>query len=198
MKFLLSLMIGFMLSIAPQPAAAGSFVLLTTGTQDTTIYDQLPTFDYGHIGNLGTRWSTGAGLKQCLVKFDLSSIPSNATITAAYLYLTPVQGSGTPTIPLKVYQAWFGWSESSTWSTINPAADTGDLSQANAKGSYASGKWHVRNITRNWIENGHTNNGFLVSYTGSSGSYPHWQFASTETTAPGINKPQLEVRYTTP
>src|SRR4029079_202365 len=96
------------------------------GTMDTYIdqYDTaVPQTVWGNVNRLEVRWFTGAATEHMvtLLRFDLSSIPTTATVTSAQLtlYITPPNNSTAGDV-LAMEKVTSNWNDSWTWSMVEP------------------------------------------------------------------------------
>lgn len=85
--------------------------LNVSATQDNTIYSELP----GNSNGAGPNFTTGStsstlNVRRALIRFDLSSIPSGATITAATLTLNMNKTASGPA-DVSLYQVSAAWGE---------------------------------------------------------------------------------------
>jgi hypothetical protein len=93
------------------------------GTEDTYIDEHAPTTSFGNDGYLEIRWFTGAATEHMvsLLKFDLSSIPSTATVTSAKLslYITRTNNASAGDV-LVMDKVTSPWTEAQTWQMGEP------------------------------------------------------------------------------
>jgi len=125
--------LGVVLAIAGLCAALPSAAIVVTlhPVKDNTIYQDNGTFSNG-AGSwfIAGRNNDGTGyIRRALIQFDLSAIPSNATINAVTLTMVNDRGkSGTQTVSL--YRATAAWGEGTSNSNADPgkgvAATTND------------------------------------------------------------------------
>jgi hypothetical protein len=115
-----------------QPGAEGN---------DTYLNSAAPTTNFGNITNLftaGTCSVQGTSLYNTLIKFDLSSIPTNANILSAYLYL--YHYVGIPRGTVNIYRIKRNWVETeATWnvySTGNSWGSSGGTAATDISSSY--------------------------------------------------------------
>lgn len=161
---------------------------------DAVIFSGEPNTNYGHTTNLEIAYSSSGASKVSFVKFDLSNLPSDATINTAkfWIYLTFCEGTMNPN-ELKVGQVTTDWTESTlTWST-GPNFIAGPARTA----SCDSGSWwefDVESIARNWHA-GNDNFGFAI-YSASSPSFSR-HFYSREYGGTTY-QPQLVINFTSP
>jgi RHS repeat-associated protein len=108
------------------PVGSGTFSAQPDGTGgvDTMLYGFAPTSNYGTFTNLyvGEYNSAANAVGRALLKFDLTTIPGNATVTSATLSLWQVGHYSSTDRSLKVYRLNQAWGEAtSTWNTHNGA-----------------------------------------------------------------------------
>ncbi len=153
------------------------------------------------VGNAESFFGGAQYAQRPLVKFDLSSIPSNARISQAWLVMYRRNSSGTLPSPFaNVYRVAprANWSQSGvTWNNrpdwTDPAAQF--LNQgANAQYTYYT--WDVTEIVINWVTNASTypNYGLYIKPVQNNTTY-YVDFNSKEF---GDRSPQLNVSYTIP
>lgn len=175
-----------------------------TGTTDTYIDQFMPTDSFGNVDRLEVRsYDDGTGLSEknnTLIRFDLSSIPTGATVTSAKLtvYNTRATSNGaSDTIAIeKVLTAWTG---SNTWAMGVPTtAPTGIASPSLAGYNVAPAPPEVWIVTgmqalvQDWVTNPSNNKGLMMSCTNNL----NFRMASSEY-ATAQYRPELEVVYTT-
>jgi hypothetical protein len=85
------------------------------GTLDTYIFSTAPTTDNGAAVSMVADWDGTLGAhtadRECLLKFDISSIPTTKTVVGAYLELyINTEGQG-----FYLYNMLVTWAESATW-----------------------------------------------------------------------------------
>jgi len=178
-----------------------------SGTMDTYI-DKFVNDFFGGVERIEIRdWDGGATEKMnILIKFDVSSIPSNATVTSAKLtlYNTRARGqNGDVPVLEKVTSAW---NNQSTWNMgvpsvvasgvtcppvgnppyVDEPADPPDASQAYVITGMEA-------LVQGWMASAQTNYGVMMSVA----SNLNFQFASSEYSTVAV-RPELSVTYTTP
>lgn len=193
-KYLVCVSLGVLLCLSsmaiPTRAMSASVVLYPSA--DTFISSENQSTNYGtnETLQLGYNTSDGTDLRHILLKFDLSDIPSNATITDARvrLYNTNCLGTITPN-EVTMRKKWNSWSESemtyaSGFSNVLITTRTGACS------TYWG--FIVTDTVQAWVE-GEENNGFILM--GISSTPYTRSFYSKEH---GTNIPELDVAYTLP
>lgn len=149
-----------------QPAGAaetlGTTVQINVG-KDTFIASNQPNTNFGGLSNLDAGWYASFGAVRPLLKFGLDSIPSNARINGAQLFMyldfsLPNNDSG---MQLNYARATQSWSEgSATWN--NAAGIGGSQSVLGTVGSNPG--WASFDLTSQvqaWV-NGQSNNGLMI------------------------------------
>jgi hypothetical protein len=187
-----------------------------TAGQDTYMYLGNATKNYG----TGLYVATGKGssatyVYRTLIKFDLSSIPSNATVSSATLslyYYFGTDGGGSNTT--KVYRQLKDWTESgSHWNNYKT-----DTAWTEAGGFHADDceqteigtvtisdityEWKNISLTaskvQEWIDGTLTNNGMLLKATDETATNNHKYFRTSDYTDDTSLRPKFEVVYTVP
>lgn len=154
-----------------------------TATATTRIEDVNPTTNYNANAYIQVgEWNGGSAKDRALVKFDLSSIPSDATITSATLRLyDEAQNYSSNTRTMSVYRVlrawvanqatWNVYSTGNSWGTAGCSNTTTDRENS-AIGSVSAPATEVLGytditLTASAIQGmitggGFTNNGFLI------------------------------------
>jgi alpha-tubulin suppressor-like RCC1 family protein len=192
---------------------------------DSGIFQELATQNGGKNLGLPVGMTNGGGERRSLLKFDLSSIPSNATVTGVTLTLTATKVHNTT--PVAVYLLSKDWAEGAA---VGPKSGVGGKGLAAATTDHVVTWSHAKYNTNPWATPGGDATGpstasFNVAATGAvarsdSGlladvrgwvttpsSNFGWLLKSSTTAAQtavlfssreGTNPPQLSVTYTTP
>ena len=140
--------------------------------------------------------SQGASSRRTLLKFDLTSIPTGASVSSAILKLCPVidVGASEAGSVHEIYRATSAWSEATvTWNTQPPiAAQVTDLiTLIQGPNCYA---FSVGADVQSWLS-GASNDGWLVKDSNEGGTPAEVRYASREAVDP-LMRPQLVVTYT--
>lgn len=157
---------------------------------DSFVNDGYAGSNYGSADSLIT--SATPVIRSSFLKFDLSPLPSGATVdnTTLHLYLYNTEQAVDTTLICRRVTA--DWSESGiTWNN-QPGEDT--TSQANSTVSTALNwkEWNVTDIVRNWHSGSWSNYGLKILSSGGAKSH---SFRSREYTS---NKPILTINYHLP
>jgi uncharacterized repeat protein (TIGR01451 family) len=183
----------------------------TTNTFDTYINNNSKGLNYGGATNLIVS-GDGAHERRTLVRFDLSAIPTNATVTSANLLLTKIGGTALAARNISVHRLTNDWTENTlngangaaNWnqrkSAVSWAKAGGDfLSAGESTNSVGTGNgpytWDVTRAITNAIatRNATTTNGFLLRYNIAKLPNDSVIFGSSENAAG--NGPALAVVY---
>jgi hypothetical protein len=166
-------------------------------SDDTFIQADNPGTNFGGENSIEVRPDNGAD-RRGLVRFDLSSIPSNAVITSANLYLyAQDKKQGTIT---NIYRVTSNWSENSaTWNTpwTTPG---GDFNSSIAHYSFISDlnnclvTLDILDLVQAWVSGTYPNYGVMLYATG-----PNHTFKYTSKEDGTVQEhPRLQVIYTLP
>jgi uncharacterized protein (DUF2345 family) len=146
--------------------------------------DGSTTRNYGSSNSLSVGL-VGTGQRQSLIRFDLSAIPSSATITSATLTLSVLLDPGAP---VRIHRATVPWSEATvTWASFEEAfAPTVEATLPGTSTPSAS----LTALVQAWVSGSFANDGILLErdLTGFT------VFASSEYTQ--SQRPELAVCYT--
>lgn len=149
-----------------------------------------------------------------LIKFDLSTIPSNATVSSATLSLYYCYGTDGVSNTIKVYRQKRAWTENGAcWSyytgTTAWAEEGGfgsdDCEQTEIGSvtiSDVTYEWKNISLTaskvQEWISGTLTNNGLLLKATDETTNNSYKSFNSSDYTDDTSLRPKFEVVYTVP
>ncbi len=161
-------------SLSALTAASNSSTTLTA-TADATTYSDARTTNRGSNTRL---YVDGSPQRRILLRFDLSSVPSNANVTSARLRLYTLDSSSNAG---SVYRVSGSWSESSvTWSNAPSAG-----SRVANIGKVSAGSWATVDVT-SAIGSSNTLDLYVIS-TNTNGA----DFGSSESSS----RPQLIVEW---
>ena len=163
-KILFVLIVALFLFISLTSAFAFELVLQPDGDngKDAFIHTVHPDMNFGDLV-----WLTinNAGTDHGLIEFDVSTVPSNATINSATLELLEDGNCSFNTNSIEVHTNEGPWSESSvTW---NSAPTYGPLLVTNTgEGAGSVCEWLVFDVTaivQDWVDGTGTNYGFRIT-----------------------------------
>jgi len=165
-------------------------------TADSSIDSSHPTTNYGGSTSIAAGYYPPPTEQKLrfLVKFDLSLIPSNATINSAVLSLYQWWGTGTPSLNWLV-----AGQTSSSWTEYGVNWDNRPGYYTNVRSTIAAcegcwGSFDVKPIVSEWVSGAKANHGFMI-VASESGNYWYRYFNSREAES---NKPYLLINYTLP
>lgn len=148
--------------------------------------------------------------RRSVLKFDLSSIPSNATVSSAILSLWLYQDNANNTSTVGVYRlkrawveaqvTWNIWKTSNNWSTAGgfhaddcEQTTIGTLNLGNAEAA-GEKQWSLNAAkVQEWISGAFANNGILMKTASESDDL--YLYRSSEY-ATGGQRPKLVIEYT--
>jgi len=170
------------------------------GTLDTYVWDTNPTTAYGTETTFISDTAVGVESDQRygIVKFDISTIPSGATVVGARLDLfVSTEGQG-----WNLYKMTADWNESSTYNTVTAGVISTTIAGTveHAYGTYmntlvVSTRHNPLLATvQGWVTSSATNFGWFPKATDiAGGDGQQWSARNNATTA---NRPKLTIRYT--
>lgn len=212
-KLFSAIFIGILLIGIALPSVFGFAVIETVTLNpifDTIISERNPTINYCTYGDIWIGKSTSDGKEaRGIIRFDLSGIPSGATITKAdlTLYFHKMEaGTGAATVgsywivngaPDCATATWQKRSATSNWSSAGGdySSAVGPMSTTSASWDSHDGDKHVLNVkyfVERYVSGSFSGNyGFMLKATSSNDKV---QFYSVES-APAGKKPVLVVTY---
>jgi len=186
--------------------------VILTASEDVEIWNGTngTTHNYGSCDKI---YINGSPIQRDLLKFNLSGIPSNATVSSAIFKMVKTGGSTTGT-DFNVHRITNSWTEGSgscsgaagvanfnqresgtNWITaggdFNATAEA--TTTVSSNGNYT---WSITNLVQNWVNGTHANNGLMVKFA-TEGVSREMDFGSRQNGTAG-NRPTLDVTYTTP
>lgn len=162
-------------------------------TQDASIYALSSSTNFGTSTTLES-YPWGANYsRRFLLQFDLSSIPTNATIVSAKVKLNVSHSRGFQST-VNAHLITSNWDEQNvTWSSFSGQFNGVVSASETLEPFVSNGEWDVSTDVQAFVDGGLVNHGwiFMDSNEGSS-SQNYWYFYSKESTT---NQPVLEVVY---
>ncbi len=162
-----------------------------SGTRDAHVRQPFPNNNYGSVTSLRADNEDSGGEVFSVISWDLSSIPSSATVNSVSITLDLSDGSGSTH---NIWEVINSWSENTvTWNNIGPIGGTllgsipptgsGEITiNLNASGIA---------LVQDWVDGSSANNGIIIRTTGSNDGIG---FDSREAT----NPPKISVTFTLP
>lgn len=197
-----------MTTFTDQAASADACINGFSGSEDT---------NYGTdttASGIGEQDNAEGAVKRFLIKFDLSSIPSSATITSATLSVWVLQEYSATARDYKVYRVlrnwvegevtWNSWKSGSAWTTAGAGSNGNDIDSGTAWATTsfsgeATGteKQFALNTTefKKLIDGTYTNYGWIIKAETELDD-AHLIYTSEEATQT-TRRPKLVVEYTT-
>ncbi|MGH7142989.1 MAG: DNRLRE domain-containing protein [Planctomycetota bacterium] len=172
-----------------------------TGEIDNWVNQQSPTVAGSSVNNRIDCWFDTAPENDLgLIQFDLSSIPTTATITSAQLVLWIDRTNGVDTGDQLIFSTCTSsWNESTTYNTMPTSAATSvvppTVAIANASPLSPTQAYTITgmaSVVQGWVSTPATNYGALLNYT--SPSSINMSFASHRDPTVA-NHPELDVTY---
>ncbi len=180
------------------------------GCEDNWIYSYYPTTNYGT-----NTWGNGIGFysggtKRSLIRFDVSAVPSGASVTSARLRLLMNTIGANRT--LEAYEALQSWTQlGSTWQVYDTGSSWNTAGCGGSGTDYAAttagstsvttsqaGTWVEidldTSLVEGWVSGTITNNGLLLKVTDESSGEMRYRAENYSTAS---ERPQLVVEYTT-
>jgi hypothetical protein len=162
--------------------------------EDTYLDAANPTTDQGNKSSVNIGFFTGTSTNfHALVRFDLSSIPANATVLSSRLtFTTSGRDSVDATDILKIGLISSTWTEANTYSMGIPTyADSGvSVTQPSTNPLVIS---NMTSIVQGWVTNSAGNKGLIFNTTNDM----YFRFQSSEN-ATAASRPKLEIEYVLP
>ncbi|MEW5760316.1 MAG: DNRLRE domain-containing protein [Candidatus Thermoplasmatota archaeon] len=137
-----------------------------TAIADSYIRSSFPDMNFDNCNLYVRPASSGYDEYRAFIKFDLSSIQSNATIISAELSLKEIgSGSGWSTRIFSVYPLTSSWEETKiTWNN-QPSYDNGIYASATVKPIATKAlydSWNITKIVQGWVSGTKQNYGIIV------------------------------------
>ncbi len=184
-------------------ASVNAFAQTFYPVADTFVFEDTPTDTYGSTSPLYAAYWGASGdlLANALIKFDLSSIPSNATVTGArmYIYVTAFHAIAPGyNMMVDIYETTSSWTEANTnWnnkpSYIDDRWDSFIIDAANTWWA-SDTEDELIPLVQSWVNQSHVNYGVTLT-VGESAYNLYAYFSSREATN---YRPHLDVTWTTP
>ena len=165
-------------------------------SQDTYITSGNPTGNYGSASNLAIGYSSSGGLGalRMLLQFDLSSIPSNATINNATLYIYQYATSGISDMGFQAAYAVAPWDQySATWNNANYIGGS-TLPVGNFPSTLGWLSFNSINVFQTWVSGAEPNYGVIITGNEDPATNSSRYFYSSNA---GTARPYADISYTT-
>jgi Disaggregatase related repeat/TGF-beta propeptide len=190
-------------TFTPSPTSAPGLPACYSGTpsgllpsDDTYIKADAPLSNFGSDDRIEVRPDNGAD-RRGLIKFDLSSIPANGTVTSATLYLYSHDNKTDQTTYL--YRVTSNWNENTvTW--LNWSLLGGDFDSATPHFTFLPAQNNcmltidLTSLVQAWVNGTYQNHGLMLYSTGPN----HIIKYSSKEDGTASQRPKLNIVYTTP
>jgi hypothetical protein len=190
------LLVTLLLSWFPAHAVSPDPSVLTTATADLNpvadagVQQNTSSGNFGGLPSLPVGYRLDHGRLEGYLRFDLSSLPGDATIDSATLKLFASEGGGTGAI--KIRRITSAWGEYTVNWTNRPSY-LKDVEASTDVPTSGWAEWDVTGLVQGWWQGTIDNHGLAL--TGPTGGENWSSFNSRES---GSNKPILSILFTTP
>ncbi len=165
-------------------------------SQDTYIASGNPNGNYGSAWNMGIGYSSSGGLGalRMLLQFNLSGIPSNATVNNATVNIYQYAASGISNMGFQAQYAVSPWNEfNATWNNSNFIGGA-TLPVGNFPNTLGWLSINATNLFRTWVSGQEPNNGLIMTgFEDPASNSSRWFYSSNS----GSNRPFVDINYTT-
>ena len=164
-------------------------------SQDTYIASNNPNGNYASATNLGIGYDSGGpGAMRMLLQFNLSSIPTNATVNNATVYIYQYAVSGISSMGFQAQYAVSPWSEyNATWNNSNYIGGA-PLPVGYFPNTFGWLAVNSTNLFRSWVNGQEPNYGLIVTGNEDPAANSSRYFYSSNS---GSNRPYVDINYTT-
>lgn len=179
-----------------------SATLTVDAMADSYLYEGSTSSNFGTSTTIQVGKSSGPGNEyKGLLKFDVSALPSNATVTSATLRLDQTASTGSASFNIGVYKIIANWSESTVkWSNFSGGSnyDANQLAFTSvATGTPGFKEWSLPPaLIDEWKDGAPRPNYGLALVYESNSKGNVFQFATKENST-ASSRPQLVINYTT-
>ena len=166
-----------------------------SGCRRTRISPPVIPRNYGAATNMGIGYnSSGPQAMRMLMQFNLSGIPSNATVNSATVYLYQRLRSPANVMGFQAQYAVSPWSEyNATWNNANYLGGA-PLPMGNFPNTVGWLAVNAVNLFRNWISGAQPNYGLIITGNENPAANNCRYFYSSNA---GRNRPYVDINYTT-
>ena len=164
-------------------------------SQDTYIASNNPNGNYASASNLAIGYNSGGpGAMRMLLQFNLSSIPTNATVNSATVYLYQYAASGISSMGFQAQYAVSPWSEyNATWNNSNYIGGA-PLPVGYFPNTLGWLAVNSTNLFRSWVNGQEPNYGLIITGNEDPAANSSRYFYSSNS---GSNRPYVDINYTT-
>lgn len=165
-------------------------------SQDTYIASNTPSGNYGGASSLiiGYSSASGVGALRMLLQFNLSGIPSNATVNSATVYLYQYAATGVSSMGFQAQYAVSPWNEyNATWNNANYIGGS-TLPIGNFPNTLGWLSFNSTNLFQTWVSGAEPNYGLIITGNESPSANSSRYFYSSNS---GTGRPYVDITYTT-
>jgi len=190
------------ITVSCTPRSLKTNTITLTPAIDTYLDQANTSTNYGSVSPISVGTNSSNKNRKSLLQFDVSSIPSTATVTGARLRLFSTAFSGTGSMSIGAYKIIASWSETTaTWSNFSSASYYKSTQLAVTSAPLASGtvnEWTLPvSLINEWRDAVPTPNyGLALVYEGGSNN-TRLDLASSESPSTAL-VPQLIIDYSLP
>jgi hypothetical protein len=197
-------------------AMSGVSVAEMTATDDTVMYSQAPTVNFGAGATIDIGYLTTPSQRRTLIRFSLASIPTGSTIVAANISLwlsEPGSWFGAGPAIIRAYAVLRNWIESeATWNIYSTGNSWGTAGCDNTTTDRRPDNIAVGGVdhtapddsridisidaatVQEWLDGNLDNNGLLIKADIEATTNRLYRFHSSESASPSL-RPKLTVVY---
>ncbi|WP_437652659.1 DNRLRE domain-containing protein [Sorangium sp. So ce1182] len=131
------------------------------GVADAVLWERSPRWNDSVAATLSTGTSAAGGNRRSLLRFDLSGVPSGASVVSASLSINQLYKTVDSTV--RVHRVTSPWEESTvTWSSFGEAFDPAIAASFAASGGPAFRSSDITALARAWVSGESANHGVLI------------------------------------
>ena len=179
----------------------GLIITQSVSIADTWVEEKTPILSPGGATTMAVyHFSSGGsiGAARSLVRFDLSTIPIDATLSSATLELFAIDASNARTVTYDIHHIMASWDEyTCNWNNQPTYYATPDASLVMSPSTNTWWIWDVTSVVQSMICGTLPNYGFLVKDRNESTNSNWYTFATRENSNSAM-RPVLRVTCTTP
>ncbi|WP_437622966.1 DNRLRE domain-containing protein [Sorangium sp. So ce1151] len=159
---------------------------------DAVLWQSAPSWNDGANVTLSTGTSAAGGLRRSLLRFDLSTVPSNARVVSASLSLSQTYKTVDSTV--RVHRVTSAWEESTvTWASFGAAFDPAAAASFVSGGGSGFRSSEITELAQAWVSGRAENHGVLIE----EDPVQRTDFRSSEK-AHVEDRPKLDLCYVIP
>ncbi|XXT21708.1 DNRLRE domain-containing protein [Sorangium sp. So ce429] len=131
------------------------------GVADAVLWQNAPRWNDGASPTLSTGTSAAGGNRRSLLRFDLSGVPSGASVVSANLSVSQLYKTIDSTV--HVHRVTSAWEESAvTWSSLGEAFDPAIAASFTTGGGSGFRSSDITELARAWVSGEAENHGVLL------------------------------------